>query len=351
MQRFLSFLAEQTNNPQEGKVSKHNRGVLHELLTGYHLQGGKHMESHTLISSTGTRHTPEQAHDIIKAQIHPNDYAKISNNAKSAAKHIKSTIEAEHPGHKIKVVRHTSKAGDTQKETGVPAAQSGKNSDPSDIYVTTRHPKTGEIKKHGLSLKTTDKPNKNVQSSSLGIESSGSKAKELYKKHQDAIIQKHPKLKSMNPAARKEWGKSNPKHHAAIKQANKKLLHAVASHQANEINNHIEKGNHEHVVEHLRTVLAARRTPAEIANKATFKKHTTFTTSAGVQHHNSNPGTEHEHFLSQPQHIHAEASGGTTNFYHTHPKTGKVTRIASQAHKLSSQSDPLSGLVSAGKPE
>jgi len=338
-----------------GGASNNTKGVLHELLTGYHLQGGKHMESHTLIDEkTGKRESPKEAHDRLRSQIHPEDYEKINEKAESAANDIKSELQKTHPGHVIQYVHHTSKPGDTEKETGVKATQ---KEDSSDIYVTTKHSKTGKIAKHGRSLKVSTGSSKNVPSSNLGMESAGAKAKELYKKHQAKIKKDYPDLAAVKKGpkhasvedARKEWAQKNPEKHEAIKVQNRKLLHNIAHHHAAELQHHLDSGNHEHVINHIRSVLGAHKTPAEEAGKATFSKHTTYVTSKGIQHHSSHPGDEHEHILNDHKNITVKASGGSVHFFHTDPKTGVTKKFATQSHKFKSQTDPLGTVSSVGK--
>lgn len=365
MKNFKSFIKEQEeyleeleqlneakdDASKEGGASNNTKGVLHEVLVGYHLQGGKHMENHHLINEHGKRETPQEAHDRLKKQIHPKDYEKINAKAESAAKDIKKHVDTEHKGFEVHHVHHTSKPGDTEKETGVKAAQSGKDSDSSDNYVTIKHKKTGEIRKIGVSLKVSDKASKNVPSSSLGMESSGESARTLFKNHQEEIHKDHPELKDIKKEehhkdikdARKEWAEKNPEKHAKIKEKNKKLLANVAKSHAEELQNHLNNNNHEHVVEHIRNVLAARKTPAEKAGKAHFIKHTTYVNKSGIQHHIANPGEDHEHILKDHKNIEVKSSGGSVHFYHN----GK--KFASQAHKFDSQSDPLSTIKSAGK--
>ena len=331
-----------------GSVSNNTSGVLHELLVGRHLQGGKHMAAHTLVNEkTKKRETPQEAHDRLKSQIHPKDYERINARAKSAADDIKKQVATSHPGHVIDHVHHTSKPGDTEKETGVKATQ---KDDTSDLYITSKHTKTGKLAKHGVSLKVSDKSSKNIPSSSLGMESSGKKARELYKQHQEDIKTKHPALKSItNSEDRKAWAEKNPTRHNAIKKENRKLLGNVAQQHAAELQHHLTMGNHEHVVNHLRGVLGANLTPAEKEGKATFKKHTTYLTSKGTQHHTSHPGSEHDHILNDHENISVTHTGGSVHFHHTDPKTGIKKKFATQAHKFDSQSDPLSPLKSAGK--
>ena len=353
----LSSLTEAKDDAsREMGASNHTMGVLHELLVGKNLQGS-HMETHDRIDDNGRRETPKAAHDRLKAQIHPNDYRDINNKARSAAADLKAHVEEKHPGFKVHRVTHTSKPGDTEKVTGIKAKQSGEDSDSSDNYITIKHPKTGEVRHIGVSLKVSKNTTKSLPSSNLGIESSGSKSKELLKQHQENIHAEHPEIKNIKKEAhhkdlseaRKEWARNNPEKHAAIKLKNKSLLAKVALHQAAGLQAHLDSGNHEHVINHIRNVLAARKTPAQKAGVATFIKHTTYSPSSGVKHHISDPSEDHEHILKDHANITVRASGGSVNFIHTDPKTGKVTKFARQAHKFTSQSDPLSNIVSSGR--
>jgi hypothetical protein len=340
---------------KEGGVSNNTRGVLHELLTGKALNGGNHMTSYHLVDEkTKKKETPEEAHNRLKSQIHPKDYAKIKAGADSAAKDIHASIAKTHPGHKITNVSHTSKPGDTEKVTGVKASQ---KEDSSDLYITTKHPKTGKVVHHGRSLKVSENSSKNVPSSSLGKKSSGSMADTLFKAHQKKIKAMHPELTDIKkedhhqdlPAARKEWAEKNPEKHKQIKTENLKLLRSVSHEHGAELQHKLRNGNHEEVVNHIRDVLHAHTTPAEQAGKGTFSKHTTYKTAKGTQHHESHPGHDYEHILKDHANITVKSSGTGVHFYHTDPKTGVEKKFATQTHKLDSQSDPLSTLKSAGK--
>jgi hypothetical protein len=125
----LEDLFEETSTePVEGKVSSDTKGKLHELLTGYHLNGKKHMEKHP------DKHgdSPEEAHQKLKDKVHPNDYKKIDARAKSAANDIRKKVEVD--GHKIHAVHWTSQPNDLLRTTGIKATQ---KQDSSDIVVTT----------------------------------------------------------------------------------------------------------------------------------------------------------------------------------------------------------------------
>ena len=95
------------------KASSDTKGKMHEILTGYHLQGGKHMEKHP--DKYGD--SPEEAHDKLKKTIHPKEYEKINARAKSAAADIKKNVEKD--GHKIKHVHWTSQPNDLLRTTGI----------------------------------------------------------------------------------------------------------------------------------------------------------------------------------------------------------------------------------------
>lgn len=348
--KFRSYMAERIeseyleinesadDSSREGGVSNNTKGVLHELLVGKHLNGGKHLEKH----ENERGESPQEAHDRLKSQIHPKDYEKIRRNSESAANHIKEHLAKNHPGQKIHQIHWTSKPGDTEKVTGHKATQ---KQDSSDIYVTTKNSK-GKLQHHGFSLKVSDKTNKNIPSSSLGSRSSGSAAADHLREHRKDILAAHPKLVGIKDAARrKEILKNNPAMKEDIKKRNLALLRKVAHSHAAELQHHLDSGNHEHVINHIREVLHAHKTPAEADGKAghTFTKHTTYQTAKGVQHHISKPSEEYEHILKDHKNIKVVASGTQVHFYHN----GK--KFASQSHKFDSQSDPLSPLKSAGR--
>jgi len=359
MKSFKEFLSEELLFEEElfeaaddaskpGGASSDTRGRLHELIVGGLLNGGQHMDRHKAEHPTkpGKFETPEESHDRLRDSIHPEDYKKIVNTARSAHDDIRKQLEVN--GHKISYARHTSKHGDTERETNIPATQT---QDSSDIYVTTKHPKTGEETKHGISLKTTEKSNKNVPSANPGMEHMGTAARSLYKAHQLKINAMHPALAKLNPAGKKAWGKANPDKLKGIKVENRSLLSSVAAAHAKELQDHMASGNHKHVTDHIRMLLGAHKTPAQLGSNASFRKHTTVQTAKGTQHHTSDPSESHEHILNDHKNISVHYDGGASvHFRHTHPVTGKVTTIVSHTAKLNNQGEPLSVLKSVGKP-
>jgi hypothetical protein len=330
MLRFKTFM--HLDEETEKSVSNNTKGVMHELLTGYHLNGGKHMTHHE--DSNGD--SPEEAHNKLKATMHPDDYKKAHDRAKSAAEDIKKKLPA---GHNIHQVHWTSKPEDIYRSTGIHSSQ---KEDSSDLMIHTKKSSSDKPTYHGVSLKVSDNASKNLPASSLGIKSSGSKAEEIHEKHKSDIRKAHPLLVGKNKVARKAILASNPKMKADIKERNLKTLHAVAKAHADELNHKLTSGNHAEVVKHIREVLHAHKTPLQKAGH-NFVKHTTYETAKGVQHHTNNPGEEHEHILNDHKNITVKSSGSAVHYYHN----GK--KFASQAHKFDSQSDPLSNLKSAGK--
>ena len=73
-------------NEEADKVGSNTSGVLHELLVGHHLLGGKHMSKHPDVDGL----SPEQAHNKLRASITPAQYNELNNKAKATADHIRS---------------------------------------------------------------------------------------------------------------------------------------------------------------------------------------------------------------------------------------------------------------------
>ena len=319
---------------EEGKTSANTRGVMHELLTGYHLNGGKHMEKHKDVEGK----SPEEAHNKLKASMHANDYSKLNAKAKSAAEDIKKGIHAQ--GRTVGSVHWTSKPGDLHRSTAIHAAQ---HEDASDVVVTSHH-KDGSKKFHGISLKSGK--TRKVPTSNYGIEGSGTRAKSIVQAHKAAINKEHPNLASAGPEERRAIMKDDPKVAAAVKPKTVETIHKIAK----GLHKDLEGATREQKVKHIRNLLHAHATPME-AHGHEHIRHTTYESAAGTQHEAINPGKHWEHILSDPKkHIEVKHKGGSISFHHTDAKTGKTATIASQAIKQSSQSDPHSPFVSSGKP-
>jgi hypothetical protein len=326
-------LYEATEKQKSAGSKADEEGKLHELLVGYHLNGGKHLEQHA--DKDGL--TPKQVHDNIKKTFTPEEYKNANEKAKSAANDIQSKVEV--GGHKVSKVHWTSKPGDIERSTGIASTQ---KQDASDLVVHTTKGK--RTKFHGVSLKVTKSSSKQVPVANPGIESTlgGNK---IHESHKKAILQAHPKLASVsNAAARKAILKTNPKMQADISERNKKALTSIAKN----LHSNLSSMKSEDVATHIKNhVLQSNPTPMQ-SQGHNHIRHTTYVSRGQIQHHSIDPSTHFEHILNDHRNINMEHSGTNVHFYHTDPKTGKKIKFASHRVKFSSQSDPLSSIKSSG---
>jgi len=315
--------------PKKGKVSSDTKGKLHEILTGYHLLGGKHMGKHP--DKNGD--SPKEAHDRLKKTVHPDDYKKINDRAKSAAHDIKKKVETN--GHKLHDVHWTSQPNDLLRSTGIKASQ---KEDSSDIVATTKKGK--ETKHHGVSLKVTDSSSKHVPTSNLGIKAAGPHAQSTHDEHRRSILKKYPKLgtHATNAAQRKEMMRNDPKMKEFVKKKNTETLHKVAS----DLHQHLSSAPKHELVNHIRNVIHAHATPMQNHGHS-HMRHVSYTSGGQFKHHSIDPSQHHEHILNHPEHIEVHHSGGSIHFKHN----GKT--FARHSIKFSSQSDPLSSIKGSGE--
>jgi hypothetical protein len=314
--------------------SADTKGKLHELLVGYHMQGGKHMSKHP--DEKGD--TPKQAHDKLKEKVSPAEYKHIHQRAKAAAEHIRSQVESK--GHTLSHVHWTSKAGDIESSTGIKASQ---KEDASDIVVHTKD-KKGKIKHHGVSLKVTDSKNKHVPVSNPGMESTHG-GEVIHKQHRDEIRKKFPALaKATNAKSRKEIMKANPKMDAWVRNKNKETLNKLGHHLHKVLSNMKPHELSHHIKTH---VLQANETPLQKAGH-THIRHTTYVGKDGKHaFHAYDPSKHFEHIFKDPKnithHVKVEHTGGASVHFKYKGKT-----FASHRLKFNSQSDPLSSVKGSG---
>jgi hypothetical protein len=316
----------------DGKITSNSKGVLHELLVGYHLRGKKHMIHHA--DKQGD--SPKAVHDKIKAQLHPDEYKRLHDKAKSAADHIRNHIEKH--GHKIHDVHWTSKPGDTQRSTGIKASQ---KEDASDIVI---HSHKGNKKKfHGVSLKVTDSTNKHITASNPGMEATHG-AHHIVEEHRKKLLHKYPELlHAKNKADRKSIMSKNPEMKAHVTHANYHTTTKIAEHTANEL----KKKPKEDLVHHIRThVLQANKTPMQ-ENGHEHIRHTTYVggkkEGSPLKHDITNPSEHWEHKLKDHANLEVHHEGTTVHFKHK----GKV--FASHRMRPSSVSDPMTSFKGDGK--
>lgn len=331
MLKFLKFVDVTTIKEEfllTEAVSQNTKGVMHELLVGYHLSGGKHMEKHEDVNGL----SPQQAHDKLRSEMTDQEYDAINSRAKSAADHIREQLQ----GGRIHKVHWTSKPGDLERSTGIAASQ---KEDASDLVVTTRdssHP--SGYRHHGISLKVTDKKPSagEVPVSNPGLESTYG-GKEILDDHRKQILAHHPKLSEFtNKEGRKSYVSGNSAAAADIKKRNATVLRSITDNMHSKLTA-MKPGE---LADHIRNhVLHAHATPMQKAGH-THIRHTTY---GDGSHATMDPSSEHESILSTPQHITVEKSGNGVVFKH------KGIPFARQRLKFESQSDPLSSVKGVGE--
>ena len=320
MKNFSQFLFESSD-----KVSSDTAGKLHELLTGYHLNGGKHMEKH----SDKNSESPKQVHDKLKSTITKNQYDHINKKAKSAANDIRTKIETN--GHKIHSVHWTSKEGDITRTTGIVSTQ---KEDASDIIATTSD-KKHKIH-HGISLKVSDSKTKHIPVSNPGI-SSTLGGEHILETHRQHLKRKYPKINSL-PANRREHMKNDHKMQSYIRKRNLECLHAITKHTVDKLN----EMRPQHLVNHIRKhILAANKTPLQ-QHGHTHMRHTTYMHGDEIKHHSYDPSESHEHILRDPKNISIKHDSEQGSARIRFEYKGKP--FAAQRFKFESQSDPLSNI-------
>lgn len=150
MKKLAEFINESTlvEARETGKASD-TEGKLHELLTGYHLNGGKHMESYREEGKT-----PEAVHDSIKASLPKQSYDRINKHAKEMADKIKDHLKSSGYKGKIHKTVWTSQTKDIEHFTG----KKDPNNE-SDVMIHYKHAKGSSVSgdEHlGFSMKYAD---------------------------------------------------------------------------------------------------------------------------------------------------------------------------------------------------
>jgi hypothetical protein len=315
------ILREEAKKP---KVSSNTKGVLHELLVGYHLREKQHMEKHPDVNGD----SPKQAHDKLKSQVSPEEYNAMNKRAKAAAEDIKKRVGSHGT---IDRVQWTSKAGDLHRATGTHATQ---KEDASDIVVTTRN-SLNEEKHHGISLKVTDKKSGNLPVSNPGVESTHG-GEEVLKQHRKKLLKRHPWIsKITNADDRKEYMRSNPSIQKDVREANSKALNDVVEH----LHNQIQAMTPKQRADHIRKIIAAKKTPMQTQGHAHIR-HTTYgdgSTSA------TDPSTAHEHMLNDHKNITVSRSGTSIIFSH------KGKPFAKHRLKFENADNPTSSIKGSGE--
>jgi len=364
MLKFYDFLQEEKASKEDfGNLSANEKGVLHELLVGYHLFGGRHMKKHTDINGD----SPQEVHDRIKNMLTEEQYENFSSRASKAAQNIlkEKNIKPED----IANVQWTSKAGDIKRSTGIESSQ---NEDDSDLILSHK-----DGTHHGMSLKVSD-DNKPITLSNNGAESTFG-GKGIFTNHVKKLKEDYPAIGdvkkdpsimraalnrviskaaargvSLSPddakissgEARKAWLESNPNVKLDIKNRTTTMLNSVMEN----MHSQLKKLSPQELSDHLRnSVLHAYKTPKETLGAG--HTHIRHFTGGGFDPHfeSKKPGEDYEHFLSDPENIHITRNGSSITYHYHDKETNKMIPFAHQSAKQSSQSDPTSSLVIVGK--
>jgi hypothetical protein len=318
---MISFSEFITEAKDVKKVSSNTLGVLHELLTGYHLRGGKHMDRHK--DANGL--SPQEAHDQLKKTISKQDYDKINTRAKAAAEDLKQRV-----GGKVKSVQWTSKSGDLERATGIKASQT---EDASDIVITDpkgRH--------HGVSLKVSEKK-ENVPLSNPGMEKTFG-AHHILDAHREHLQKKFKALGNLtNPRARKDYVKANPKVKAYLEDRNTETLNAIAEH----MHKKMSKLDTKELAGHIRNnILKAVPTPMQQQGHNHIR-HTSYDTSSGTAFKAVDPTQNYESVLKDHKNLGVQKSGTSVIFTH------KGVPFAKHRIKFENGGDPMSSVKGSGE--
>jgi len=345
-----SNLVEASDKMLAANAGNNKRGVYHELLTGYHLNGKKHM----LKTPGKTGNSPEEQVKEFESKMSKEDIKVAHKGAKHAASSIKKHIKhlMVHHGHdadghhEITGIHHTSMPGETETITGHSASQT---QDPSDLVLTVKSKKAGSKNRQtihiGTSLKRTEGKSPNITTSNLGRQQQQTKAEHDHKKMINKRKADHPELKGMNKDDQKTWAKTNTIKMNKIKAENKRALADHARKHAEELNAKLKSKDskeRKEALEHMKKLLHAHATPSEKAGHYHIKVTTTNAKKDKPITHVEHP---HEHFKKifgdkdAYKKITVKHVGGNVHFHHS--DHGKVL---TQVYKMGSQTRPINGV-------
>jgi hypothetical protein len=364
MLKFSELLSEEKATKEDfGSLDKNEKGVLHELLTGFHLLGGRHMKKHENIQGE----SPQEAHDRIKKLLTPEQYNNFSERSRKAAQDI--LRERGFKPEDLADVQWTSKPGDIQRATGIDSSQ---REDDSDIMLSHK-----DGTHHGVSLKVSD-DTKPITLSNNGLKSTYGGEK-IFGNHIESLKRDYPEMGDVtsNPTllqaarnrivskaaargvhlspdqvkvkssdARKAWLESNPEAKKDIKARTTTMLNSITENMHNELS----KLSPQELADHLRNkVLHAYKTPKEeLGQGHTHMRHFT---GGGLDasFDSKKPGEDYEHFLANPERIRMTRKGSSITYHYHDPETDRLIPFAMQTSKAGSQSDPTSSAVMIGK--
>jgi hypothetical protein len=286
-------------------ISSNDKGVLHELLTGYHLGGRKHMSPEA-----------KNAHDQIKKKISRDEYNHANKLAQRTATHIRG-----HFKNNVQSVHWSSKPGDIGRITGTHETQ---QQNPSDIII--RH---NDGSHTGLSLKVTKKKNGKVPVGNPGAKQTdaqlGVSTSHHYEKARQKLRSQFKELKSSSNKEMKTAIKSNPEMRKAADEHSAKAIRNIR----NTWFDSLSKMSTKKLSDHLRNNLLHAKTTKTKMFKVTTGGHAD-DSSVEIEH----PATSHDHILRNHRHITVEKSGNNSIVF---KHKGKVFL----RHRIKPESTPL----------
>ena len=290
MYSFKTFLTE--------AVSSNDKGVLHELLTGYHLQHGKHMSPEA-----------QKAHDDIKKRMTPEEYNNAYHMAAGTAKEVRKKF-----GDGIESVHWSSKPGDIKKITGTDESQQENSAD-----IILRHKNGAHA---GISLKVTQKKNGHVPVGNPGARQTENQLGTNSLHHYDAaraeLEKKHPELQGKSKAEQKTIVKENPKIRATAEELSRKAI----GHIRDSWYDKLHKMDSQKLSDHLRNnLLHANQTKVPMW-KVTTGGHGG-DHSVEIEH----PATSHDHILMDHKNITVHKAGNNSIEFKHNGKTFLRHRI------------------------
>lgn len=300
MLSFIEFLSE--------AVSSNDKGVLHELLVGKHMNHGIHMSPEA-----------EKTHNEIKSRITPEEYTNHEKMAKATADELHKKFGEIHSAH------WSSKPGDIKRITGHDESQQENSAD-----IILRH-KDGTH--NGISLKITQKKGGKVGMGNPGAAQTdkqlGTDAVKHYAAAHKELEEKHPELKGKPKSEQKKIIKENPKMKASAVELSNKALGKIRD----EWHGALSKMDTGDLSNHIRNnLMHANKTKVPLY-KATTGGHGD-DNSTHIEHSE----TSHDHILGDHKNITVKKSGNNSvEFQHK----GKTFL----RHRLKPESTPLvSGL-------
>lgn len=287
------------------KISSNDKGVLHEILTGFHLNNGKHMSKEA-----------KQKHDEIKSRISAEEYKNASKLAHETAKHIHKHFKGD-----IDSVHWSSKSGDIERITGVKESQ---QQNPSDIII--RH-KDGTHT--GLSLKVTKKKNGKVPVGNPGAQQTdkqlGVDTSHHYENARKKLKKQFPRMKNMSNKEMKDQIKKSPKIRKEAEKHSNRAIRKIRDTWHSSLSNMSTKELSDHIRNNL---LHAKATKVNMYKVTTGGRHED--SSVEIEH----PNTAHDHILKDHKHITIEKSGNNSIVF---KHKGKVFL----RHRIKPESTPV----------